>query len=137
MNFHCQTALPGNHIAIIERFNESQLVFFCIAMGSFIRLVESISDQFDFNIILSEITDLVNFLGRGCRWHEDGRFDTQMVAGIGYSLGMIAGGGTDYPGLSFGFAQLRNGIISTPQFEGADDLKVLPLQKDVGMILLR
>ena len=137
MNFHCQTALPGNHIAIIERFNESQILFIRIGMGGFVRFVESISDQFDLDILFPEITDLVYFLGRGSRRHEDGSFDSQMVAGISYPLRMVAGGGADYPGLRFGFTQLRNGIISASQFEGADDLKVLPLQKDVGMILLR
>ena len=99
-DFHADRTLPGDHLRIVERMHESQLLGFlefeCVRVGVIVGLARQ--DHLGASRLHRLHLDL-----RRRRRHHDHRPATHLVRGQGDALRMIPGGRADYPALELFF----------------------------------
>lgn len=67
-------------------------------------------------------------------WHEDGALYLEAVAAVCNSLSMVSSTRSHNSSFAFVLGEAAEGSSCTPDLEAADDLKILALEVDIGMV---
>ncbi|MNN46091.1 hypothetical protein D3C81_1604560 [compost metagenome] len=100
-------------------------------------IVEGVPGQNNLHRGTAEHTHLVHLLAGSGAGHVDFAADAEGVAGIGHTLGMVACAGADDSLLALFLGEATDLVVSAADFEGADHLKILPLQENLAAVFLR
>ncbi|MNF85343.1 hypothetical protein D3C84_677350 [compost metagenome] len=68
---------------------------------------------------------------RGAAWHDDDRLDAELLRAQRQALGVVAGGGGDYPARLLFLAELGDLVVGAADLEGEHRLQVLALEQDL------
>ena len=121
---------------IVEGVDEDCVRFFSEVVGSRDGVVEGHSDKPEVQPLATVVSGAVNFEFRGNFGHEDGPLDLELIAAVGYALGVVACAGCHHSsGLLF-FSQVKESGAGASQLETSDVLQILPLDEDISLILL-
>ncbi|SPC08061.1 hypothetical protein CT19431_190026 [Cupriavidus taiwanensis] len=129
-DFHGDGALAGDHLGVVERVDEGQLVLFLQHRGVVVRVAVGLAVQHDLDPLAAALAHGVDLhLRRGHRHGDDG-LALQPGRRQRHALRVIAGGGGDHAALDLFRRQRGHLVVRAAQLEGEDRLGVLALEPD-------
>jgi hypothetical protein len=124
-DFHCDRALPRDHVHVVERMHEQQVSLARQLRRVLLRLIEILAVQHDLAAKVLYRLDLD--VGSRQR-HHDHRGYAARAGAKRDTLRVVAGGRANDTALCHGRRELRNFVISAADLERKHRLKVLTLQ---------
>ena len=127
-HFHGQRALAGNHLGIIVRMHEGQLLRGFQHACVLVSLAIGFTGQHHLGTTPANGIDLDLWCGH--RHHDHGPA-AQSMGRQGDSLGMVAGRCRNHAARALRCRQMHHFVVGTAQLEGKHRLQILALEQDV------
>jgi hypothetical protein len=127
-DLHGHGALAGDHVRVIERRDVGVTVLVDQLVGVGCGLIEGVALEHHPGTVVAHRAYLDLRRGLG---HHDHRLDSQLLGGQGHTLGVVAGGGADYPLGLLLLGQMGNPVVGAANLEGKHRLKIFPLEQNV------
>ena len=102
--------------------------------GGLGAVIEGVSGESDLYPFFAKHSGLSDLLFRGNDGHEHDALHLQLPAAVGESLGVVACAGADDPFFQVFLGEGAHHVIGSPEFVGADDLEIFPLQPNLAVV---
>ncbi len=136
-DFHADGALAGDHVRIVERVHEGQLLFFFQRQRVVVGVGVGFAEQHHFHIRAAARLDRVHLHLRGGGRHHDDRAAAHARGRQRHTLRVIAGRSADHAALALRIAEVRHLVVGAANLEAEHALHVLALEINAVLVALR
>ena len=136
-DFHADRALAGDHVRIVERVHEGQLLFFFQGQRVVVGVRVGLAVQHDFHMHAAARLDGVDLDGGRGGGHDDDGAATHARGRQGHALGMVACRSANDAALAFRIAELGHLVVGAANLEAEHALHVFALEVNLVVQALR